>query len=140
MDTARPRIQQRIEAYSGAEIRFNLMAIGAAQLPSVPRAATAAESGGHIHRVSQHQAVLLARLASSPGGRLLMCQSSFAPVQYGVDSFDAVKNRVTVAKEALKAAEELREALSVSLSNDSGPEERAALEHTQQQVDRRAPP
>lgn len=28
MDVARPRIQQRIEAYSGAEIRFNLMAIG----------------------------------------------------------------------------------------------------------------
>eukprot|EP00208_Stichococcus_sp_RCC1054_P001566 CAMPEP_0206145270 /NCGR_PEP_ID=MMETSP1473-20131121/26851_1 /ASSEMBLY_ACC=CAM_ASM_001109 /TAXON_ID=1461547 /ORGANISM="Stichococcus sp, Strain RCC1054" /LENGTH=304 /DNA_ID=CAMNT_0053541415 /DNA_START=206 /DNA_END=1116 /DNA_ORIENTATION=- len=72
MDVARPRIQQRIEAYSGAEIRFNLMAI--------------------------------------------------------------VKNRVTVAKEALEAAQELQEALSVSLSDDSSPEERAALEQTQHQI------
>lgn len=73
MDVAATRIQERISAYSGNEIRFNLMAI--------------------------------------------------------------VKNRVDVAKEALEAAEQLRDALTASLSDDSGPEERSALEHTQQQID-----
>ena len=51
----------------------------------------------------------------------------------------AVKNRVVVAKEALEAAEQLQEALSASLSEDSGPEERTTLEHTRHQISRRAP-
>ncbi len=50
-----------------------------------------------------------------------------------------MKNRVVVAKEALEAAEQLQEALSASLSEDSRPEERTTLEHTRHQISRHAP-
>lgn len=52
--------------------------------------------------------------------------------------FYVVKNRVEVAKEALEAAEQLRDALAASLSDESGAEERSALDVTQRQIDRLA--
>lgn len=81
----------------------------------------------------QYSAFLLHNKRDAP---VLPCSQRFTAHVRAFVLRVAVKNRVTVAKEALEAAQELQEALSVSLSDDSSPEERAALEQTQHQISR----
>ena len=80
MDVARPHILQRIEAYSEKEIRFNLMVTDC--------------SCGFPCRTTMHQAVAVDIMECSNRLHSAIVQA-------------IVKNRSTVAKEALQQAEEL---------------------------------